>query len=110
MERYDYYDALYADNKDYIEENNFDINADDAAEQLNDLLFVNDSVTGNASGSYFCNAWAAEEALCHNWDLMREAMREFDMQQLGSAEGMDVTIRCYLLGQVIEEVLENLKQ
>lgn len=73
-------------------------------QDLNDTLFTCDSVTGNASGSY------TEEYLCHNWDLLVEALTEFgsDMSYLGrGAEACDVTIRCYLLGQAITEEEEE---
>lgn len=41
-------------------------NREEAEQELNDTLFVNDSVTGNASGSYTFSTWQAEEDLCHN--------------------------------------------
>ena len=82
-------------------------------EKLNDTLWTEDSVTGNASGSYYCNSWKAEEALAHNWDLLAEAMKEFccevDLLEKG-AEWADVTIRCYLLGQAIGEVLDEMEE
>ena len=37
-------------------------------EELNDELWVNDNVTGNASGSYTFNTWRGEENLYHNID------------------------------------------
>ena len=82
-------------------------------EYLNDVLFVSDSVTGNASGSYYCNAYKAEEALAHNLDLLAEALRTFgsggtDILEAG-AEVMDVTIRCYLLAQAISEILDEIE-
>lgn len=75
MEKYDYLEQVTSDVKDYI---NWEIDTHDyedreeLADDLRDRLFSNDSVTGNASGSYYCNAWKAEEALCHNFDLMVE--------------------------------------
>lgn len=30
-------------------------------------------VTGNGSGSYTCDAYEAEENLCHNLDLLKDA-------------------------------------
>lgn len=82
-------------------------------EELNDELWVNDNVTGNASGSYTFNTWRAEENLCHNMDLLREALKEFgcDITYLEKgAEACDVTIRCYLLGQAISETLDQLEE
>ena len=59
------------------------------------------------------NAWKAEEALCHNLDELEEACDEFgcDMGEIikQGAETADVTIRCYLLGRAISEVLEEYK-
>lgn len=82
-------------------------------EDLNEKLFVEDSVTGNASGSYTFNAWKAEEYLCHNLDLLAEANEEFggssDILSDG-AEMCDVTIRCYLLWQAIENVAPDMWQ
>lgn len=77
MERYDYRAALYEDIQEYIKENHIDVTCEDVADTLHDDLWTEDSVTGNASGSYFYNTWAAEEALCHNWDLIEEVVTEF---------------------------------
>lgn len=115
MERYDYWEAVKEDVLNYINENNIVVtseNRDEVEQDLNDRLFVSDSVTGNASGSYTFNAWTAEEYLCHNWDLLGEALTEFgcDMSYLErGAEECDVTIRCYLLGQAISEVLDEVE-
>ena len=80
----------------------------------NDILWVDDSVTGNASGSYTFNTWKAEENLCHNMDELEEACNEFG-QDVGEAvkqgaEYCDVTIRCYLLGQAISAALDELEE
>lgn len=85
---------------------------DEAFDQLYDDMWVDDSVTGNASGSYYCNTYKAEEALCHNWDILDEALREFGCSDENitekGAEWCDVTIRCYLLGEVLEQVLATI--
>lgn len=85
---------------------------DNLYEKLYDDLWLYDSVTGNASGSYTFNTYQAEENLCHNWDLLEEALDEFCVDykeaiQKG-AEYCDVTIRCYLLGEAIDVVLDEL--
>jgi hypothetical protein len=81
-------------------------------EHLNDTLWTVDSVTGNGSGSYTFNSYQAEENICHNFDLLAEALEEFgggcDILKDG-AEAADVTIRCYLLGQCIAEALEEIE-
>lgn len=115
MEKYDYLETVKEDVLNYINENNIVVtseNRDEVEQDLNDTLFTCDSVTGNASGSYTFNTWTAEEYLCHNWDLLGEALTEFgcDMSYLErGAEECDVTIRCYLLGQAISEVLDEVE-
>ena len=116
MTNYNYLENIKADVKEYIDN---EINLKDFSdreeleEKLNEDLWTCDSVTGNASGSYYCNSWKAEEALAHNWDLLAEAMKEFgcevDLLEKG-AEWADVTIRCYLLGQAIGEVLDEMEE
>lgn len=116
MEKYDYLSAVESDVREYIENNvNFHdySDLDEMKEDLNEKLFVEDSVTGNASGSYTFNAWKAEEYLCHNLGLLAEANEAFggssDILSDG-AEMCDVTIRCYLLGQAIENVAPDMWQ
>lgn len=43
---------------------------DEAFDQLYDDMWINDSVTGNASGSYTFNTYKAEEYICHNLELL----------------------------------------
>lgn len=112
---YDYREAVKNDVLEYIEnEINFEeFDSLEALEEfLNDELWTNDSVTGNASGSYTFNTYEAEENICHNLDLLGEALEEFgggcDILKDG-AEAADVTIRCYLLGQCIAEALEEIE-
>jgi hypothetical protein len=114
MERYDYYEMVKEDIRNYIKEN-YEVEEikDLEFDDLYDDLFIEDSVTGNASGSYYCNAWKAEEALCHNMELLGEALNVFgcDGSYLEKgAEACDVTIRCYILGQVLEDVIYDLQQ
>lgn len=116
MEKYEYLEQVTSDVKDYIVENidldNYE-DCEELSDYLNDALWIEDSVTGNASGSYYCNAWRAEEALTHNWDLLEEALEEFGEGNLNAiskgAEWCDVTIRCYLLGRAISDALEELE-
>ena len=87
--------------------------SDELYEKAYDVLFIDDSVTGNASGSYTCNAYQAEEYICHNWDLLVEALEEFGESESDAlsrgAEFCDVTIRCYLLGSAIKEALDEIE-
>lgn len=117
MENYNYLEAVTADVLDYIKDEinlaEWKGNRDGLEEKLNDDLWTVDSVTGNASGSYYCNAWRAEEALAHNWDVLEEALAEFGQDGVNviekGAEWADVTIRCYLLWQAIAEALDTLE-
>jgi hypothetical protein len=114
MKTYDYLENVKEDVRNYIEENKIIVtssNREEVEQELNDTLFVNDSVTGNASGSYTFSTWQAEENLCHNLELLTEALTEIgcDLSYLEKgAEACDVTIRCYLLGQAISEVLDEI--
>lgn len=120
MEKYNYLQALKEDIREYIgdnftkeEQRELVADKDAASEKLNDDLWIADSVTGNASGSYYCNAWKAEEAISHNLDILADAMEEFGCSDVDAfkkgAEWCDVTIRCYLLGQAIAETLNELE-
>lgn len=120
---YDYQTVVKEDVKEYIREN---YSADEIRENLEtmsarsgfeeklyDNLWIEDSVTGNASGSYTFNTWQAEENLCHNMDLLEEACEGF-AQGVGDAvergaEYCDVTIRCYLLSGAISDALDEIE-
>lgn len=118
---YDYREAVKSDILDYIEENYTPeeireglANRDEWGQQLNDDLWCCDSVTGNASGSYYCNSYKAAETIAHQWDLLLEALMEFccvDCNPIEKgAEWCDVTIRCYLLGECIAAALDDLEE
>lgn len=115
MEKYNYREQVKSDILDYIAENEIKVtasNREEVAEQLNEELWANDSVTGNASGSYTFNTWEAEENICHNLDLLKEAYEcfGFDSPEFENAEACDVTIRCYLLGECIEAALDEVEE
>ena len=120
MERHDYHEEMKADILEYLNEEytteeikrNLE-DKDEFYEKLFDDLWVTDSVTGNASGSYTFNRWDAEENICHNLGLLKDALDEFgstlaDALEKG-AEFCDVTIRCYMLGSVLYQVLNELE-
>ena len=71
-------------------------------------MFISDEITGNASGSYTFNRYQAEENICHNMDLLQEACEEFCCEpKIDNAEWCDVTIRCYLLGEVLSKMMKT---
>lgn len=112
---YDYREAVRDDVRQYIENNNIkpDYRQDryQFEDDLNDDLWVEDSVTGNASGSYTFSTYQAEEYLCHNLDLLGEALQELGCSASylteEGAEACDVTIRCYLLREAIHDVVDE---
>lgn len=114
---YDYRNAVLEDVKEYIK-NEIELtewkgDREGLEEKLNDDLWTADSVTGNGSGSYTFSTYEAEENICHNLDLLEEALDEFgsDHGYLidNGAEAADVTIRCYLLSGAISEALDDLE-
>ena len=114
MERYDYEDAVKNDVREYLEENweKGKRITDEDRDTLYDDMWVADGVTGNGSGSYTFSSFKAEEYVCHNLDLLGEAIEEFGtdgstLREHMSGEWADVTIRCYLLGRCLDEVIEE---
>lgn len=117
---YNYLDSLKEDIKFYIDENRDEYDwsdYDSVYEELNDDLWVEDSVTGNGSGSYTFDRMAAEKNVKGDpeaMDYIRELISEFDEGETALEkfldedwEWFDVSIRCYLLGQVLSEVLDE---
>ncbi len=107
--KYNYYEHVLEDVKEALKETD-----ERDFQKLYDDFFIDDSITGNASGSYTFNTYEAEENLAHNMDLLREAQEEFGFLPIAyiskGAEWADVTIRCYLLGQALEEALKDLEE
>lgn len=114
---YDYIEAMKEDIRGRVSEdvrNNW-VDWEDR-DQLNDLLWNDDSVTGNASGSYYCNSYRAKEAILgdpHAEEYIQDLISEFGMDAKTIAkhfmdwEYWDVSIRCYLLGQVLGEMSDE---
>jgi len=118
---YDYRNEMAEDIRNYIVDNYTpeeieEADGDELFEKLNDVLWVEDSVTGNASGSYTFNTEKAKEYVLDNMDLVDEFADEFgvDNSELGEKfryqnwEWFDVSIRCYLLGEVLGNVLREM--
>lgn len=114
MEKYNYYAHMY-DNVLWAVKNDYDLDEydtrDKAEEALYNALFIDDSVTGNGSGSYTFSAWEAEENLCHNWDLLKIAIIDngIDLTKIGP-EYCDVVIRCSLLASSLASVLDDMEK
>lgn len=122
---YNYFEAIREDVREYIEENytaeeireNLK-NREEWEEKLNDDLWTEDHVTGNASGSYTFSTATAEEYVKDNLSLCIEAMITFgyEAKTFGEKvyeeewEYLDVTIRCYLLNGAISDTLNDLEK
>ena len=106
--KYDYYESIKEDILNYYTDEQLQKDYN----ELYDEMFNDDSITGNASGSYTFNAYEAEENLCHNMDLLKEACEMFGSDTGETIERgpetCDVTIRCYLLGQVLQDIKDGL--
>ena len=122
---YNYMDSLKNSIKNYLEENfesselmeMLEDDRDGLETSLHDDLWICDSVTGNASGSYTFNRQKAKENVVDNMDLLAEMADCFglDTKEIGKKfleenwEYFDVSIRCYLLSNAISEVLDSME-
>lgn len=116
MDYIDYYKQVLDDAIDTIDEQ-FDCGYWDADTQWDiayDNLFCGDSVTGNASGSYTFNAYTARKNVADAiWDseilgaLSELGIDDDSISQYlrdNDPEGLDVAIRCAMLGRVYSEI------
>ena len=120
MKNFNYLDAVTADVINYIREevNTADFESrEDMETELYDILFVEDSVTGNASGSYTFNAYEAKEYVFADPDAVAEALEDFcvDAKTIADKflsqdwEYFDVTARCGILGLAISTALDSIE-
>ena len=126
MEKYDYRRVITDAIKDWIvndtdlmEEGGSSIYDNDIADWIYDEVWDEDLITGN--GIYYHDTEdKCSEYICHNFDLLYEAAREYCIdddvniliehyEDKSLARYCDTTIRCYLLGECIEKALEELK-
>lgn len=129
MQKYNYLEAVkddvetwLVDNSSQFEEikdnNKIDgvIDWDGVKEDLNDILWNEDSITGNGSGSYTYNRKKArdylfDDGLQYLEDLVDEGWLTYE--SIGkditdyNFESLDVSLRCYFLSQAIEEVITD---
>ena len=117
MEKYDYYDAVKDDVLNAIEEDDEllpreDEDEVDYEERLTDALWASE-VTGNGPCVYY---YREEEdaiaAVMGNLDLCSEAYQEFGVDIdavtfMSNIRSADVTIRCYILPSVIQNIIEE---
>lgn len=83
-------------------------------ERCEDDMWVADSVTGNASGSYTCNRNKAKQYVLGDIDTVLDVLSQNDRDEdIGRMfthyewELIDVGVRCYLLGSAITYELRD---
>ena len=114
LDFYNYKEEMIDELEDIIKDSdlNFDgKNRGEAFEELQDVAFDRD-LTGNRTGSYWCNELKSERALLGNFDLVQDALDDFGMESVDSpdlisGELLDILVREHLLPAVIDEVLDN---
>ena len=123
MEKYNYREIMKADIRQWLQDNAQEyanVPEADLYDHLNDLMWVDDNITGN-NEFFYDSEYKCEEYLCHNFDLLFEALFEFgefeadivdkvhEVNEHGTfARWADCTIRCYLLGECLWQVLKEL--
>lgn len=83
---YDYIKAMKDDIFEYLEETD-----ERDFDTLYEQLWVEDRVTGNASGSYTFSTYKAKENLRHNLDLLQEALDKFGVDSSEALKGVQNT-------------------
>jgi hypothetical protein len=108
----DYREELKNDLLEFAEESKGYVND---LEKFRDNAFVEDTVTGNGSGSYTFNSKQAEENikdLIFSDELLR-MFQDFGYDHVPFEKGpeyIDVSIRCFLVDEVINENEEEIKE
>ena len=130
MQKYNYLEAVKDDVKTWLVDNSSqfeeikDNNKIDGAtdwdgvkDDLSEILWSEDYITGNGSGSYTFNREKAREyvldgdGLQYLEDLVNEGWLTYE--DIGkdvtnyNFESLDVSLRCYFLSQAIEEVVTD---
>ena len=111
---YNYHIAVKDDIREYIKENYGSV-TEEMRDNVFDEVLGDDSVTGNASGSYTMNRAIAKEYIIENIDLLRKAVDEygFDKKDIGEQflseqwEYLDVLIRLYLVGEYFDNIFSE---
>ena len=118
---YSYKEQVRADVKEWIEDNKEQIEGldrHDAYEVVYDSCWVDDSVTGNASGSYTFSRWEARQNFFNDEDSEEYIDQMIEdgftcRESVGRAvqesqwELLDVSIRCWLLCDAVSDVLDE---
>lgn len=105
------YDWLKNNEDEWVNEGD---TLEDIREYLEDELFNEDSVTGNASGSFTFDRNKAKENVFADIDSVRNAFMEYDERARFADlffdedwETIDVITRCYVLSDAISDALDE---
>lgn len=121
MSKYNYMEEVKSDIREWGRENSDTVRRALEHEglelwEIREQLENDDSVTGNLSGSYFYNAYKAQEAIDNSGILWDEDFRNY-LEDTGAslsevmergAEVLDAYIRCYEISQIDDVELEGL--
>ena len=119
---YDYRKAIKTDVQEWIADNETEVEGLDRQtcfEFVYDSCWISDSVTGNASGSYTMSRWEARQNFFEDVDsddYVAEMIEDgfLTREELGGKisesnwEWLDVSIRCWLLNQIVTEVMDEM--
>ena len=111
---YNYHIAVKDDIREYIKEN-YGAVTEKMRAVIFDTILGEDSVTGNASGSYTMHRAIAKEYVIENIDLLNRAVDEygFNKKDIGEQflseewEQLDVLIRLYLVGEYFDDIFSE---
>lgn len=116
MAEYNYLNAVIDDVRRCIDE--YDARGEDESRgdykgRLYDEMFIDDSITGNGSGSYTFSTAKAKEYVLSDFDTVADAYHDYGMglgKDLAEKnwERLDVIARCYCLGEALDVVLDEM--
>lgn len=99
------------ENKEYLIEEAKAMGRYKFIDRMYEILSMSDDVTGNASGSYYCNTEKAKESVLENIDLLASAADEMGLELINLLEQdwetWDVYIRCYLVDRVYYDMVQD---
>lgn len=120
---YNYREAVKEDVKNWMQENHQPGESMELEYDYDTVFegcWVADEVTGNGSGSYTFSTYKARKNFFEDdnsedyiYNMFQEGLVSLDevgrKMACGEWEWIDVSIRCYLLSEVVSEVLEEME-
>ena len=112
---YDYEEAMKKDIETWMYLNGIDVNGNHSVEELRDMMWNEESVTGNGFNYYASNEQCKGFVCDFNLDLAKEALMAFD-SDVGAIldilltqdwQSVDCAIRCYLIEDVLDDLIRE---